>query len=201
MRCACLQTSGSNVHSTIPAWSPGQEYPALRHCERQDFCIRHGAIRLSGIQRGGDVMPQSPQYGLCGLVLANLRLDFLSVGARVGPSVHQIFGAQMRVGSQQGLLAGAQTPGSLEQPNGNASSNDTRFTSANVRPRVYARKIVIKVPNHPLENLRLLPMRQWRQHLLKITQTRHSTRLAIVADARRLSHSGFPLLYRSRQKR
>jgi hypothetical protein len=71
-------------------------------------------------------MPQPPQFrdDLCrnilirvetrrflrGFVLANLTFDFRGMRARVGPSVHQILGAQMRVGSQQGLLTGSQTP-------------------------------------------------------------------------------------------
>ncbi len=143
----------------------GQENPAISHCERQDLGIRHGGIRLSGIQRGHDIMPQPPQFrdhlrrdifvrietghSLCGLVFANLRLDFLGMRARVGPSVHQILGTQIRVGSQQGLLAGAQAAGLLEKPNGNPGSNDTRLTAAHIRPRVDTWKIVIQAPEPP----------------------------------------------------
>jgi hypothetical protein len=153
----------------------GQENPALSHRERENFGIRHGGVRLSGIQRGDVVMSQSPQlhdhlhrdifvriemgHSLGGLVLVNLRLDFLSVRARVGPSVHQILGAHMRVGSQQGLLAGAQTAGLHKKPNGDPSSNQTRLAAAHVRPGVDTWKIAIKLPNHPLEGLGLLPPR------------------------------------------
>jgi hypothetical protein len=39
----------------------GQEYSALLHRKRQHFGIRHGGIRLSGIQRCQYVMPQPAQ--------------------------------------------------------------------------------------------------------------------------------------------
>jgi len=187
----------------------GQENPAISHRERRDLGIRHGGMRLSGIQRGDDVMSQPPQFRdhlhrdilvrietgrfLCGLVFANLRLDFFGMRARVGPGVHQIFGTQVRVGNQQGLLAGAQAAGLLEKPNGDPGSNDTRLTAAHIRPRVDTGKIVIKVPNHPLEDLRLLPTRQSRQHFLKIAQALHGIPLFIVADARRPGDGGFPV--------
>jgi tetratricopeptide (TPR) repeat protein len=98
----------------------------------------------------------------------------------------------MRIGGQQSLLAGAQTPGLLQEPNGNPGSNDTRFAAANIRPRVDAWKIVIELPHHPLENLRLLPTGQSRQHFLKIAQARHGIPQFIVADARWLGYRGLP---------
>lgn len=39
--------------------------------------------------------------GLCSLVLANLRLDFRGMRARISPSVHQIFGMQGRIGASR----------------------------------------------------------------------------------------------------
>jgi len=99
----------------------------------------------------GVVVPKSFS-DLRGLVLANLRIDFLSMRARVGPSVHQILGTEIRVCSEQGLLAGAYAPGLFKKPNGNPGSNDTRLTTAHIRTRVDTWKIVIKLPNHPLED-------------------------------------------------
>jgi len=40
----------------------GQENSAIRRRERQDFGVRHGGVRFSGIQRGEDIMPQPPQF-------------------------------------------------------------------------------------------------------------------------------------------
>jgi hypothetical protein len=73
----------------------GQENPALCHGVRQNFGIRNGGVRQSGIQRGPDIMPQPPQFrddlrrnilvrietghSLCGLVLADLGLDFFGM--------------------------------------------------------------------------------------------------------------------------
>ena len=150
-------------------------------------------------------MPQSPQlpddlhrdifvrietgHALSSLVLANLRLDFLGMRARVGPGVDQVLGTEMRVGNQQGLFAGAQTPGLLEKPDGDPGSNQTRFAAAHIRPRVDTWKIVIKLPNHPLEDLRLLPTRQSRQHFLKSLKPAMAFLfhcLFIVDDTRRL---------------
>ena len=54
---------------------------------------------------------------------------------------HQILGTQVRVGSQQGLLAGAQAAGLFEKPNWNPGSNDTRLTAEHVRPRAVTWKI------------------------------------------------------------
>ena len=176
----------------------GQQDPALSHRERQNVGIRHGGIRLSGIQRGKDVMPQLPQFpdylqwdifiriemghSLCSLVLANLGLDFPGMRPRVGPGVHQILGTQLGVGSQQSLFASAQTPGLLEKPNGNPGSHDARLAAAHIRARVDAWEITIQLPSNPFENLRLLPPRQSRKHFLEITQVRHPIPLFIVAD-------------------
>ena len=91
----------------------------------------------------------------------------------------------MRVGGEQGLLACSQTPGLLEKPNGNTSPHDTGLAAAYVRAGVDTWKIAIKLPNHSLEDLRLLPPRQSRQHLLDIAQVRHGIPLFIVADDRR----------------
>jgi hypothetical protein len=96
-------------------------------------------------------------HSLCGLVLANLRIDLLGMRARVGPSVYQILGTEIQVCSEQGLLAGAQAAGLLEEPNWNPGSNDTRLTAAHIRPRVDAWKIVIQILNHLIEDLSLLP--------------------------------------------
>jgi len=69
--------------------------------------------------------------------------------ARVGPGIHQILGTQRRVSSQQSLLAGAQTPGLIEKPNGNPGSHDTRFTAANIGPRIDTWKIAIETHEPP----------------------------------------------------
>jgi hypothetical protein len=168
--CSFLLMKAEKVAAIV-----GEENPALSDRERQNFRIRHGGIRFSGIQRRDDVMSQPPQFrddlrrdifvgiemghSLRGFVLADLRLDFLSVRARVGPSVHEILGTQIWVGRQQGLLAGTETPGLLEKPNGNPRSHDARLAAAHVRARVDTWKIVVKLPNHPLEDLRFLPAR------------------------------------------
>ena len=86
------------------------ENPALGGRERQNLGVRHGGVRVSGIQRSDHVVPQPPQfrddqqrnifvgletgYRLGGLVLANLSLNFPSVRAYAGPCIHQIPGAQ-----------------------------------------------------------------------------------------------------------
>jgi hypothetical protein len=130
---------------------------AFRHCERQNLGIGHCGIRPSSVQRGDDVMAKSLQlrdslswdilvrvemgHPLRGFVLLNLRLDFLGMRTRVGPGVHEVLGAQMRVGSRQGLLAGTQASGLLEKPNRNASSNQTWLAAAHVRPGVDTWKV------------------------------------------------------------
>jgi len=48
----------------------------------------------------------------------------------------------------------------LEKPNGNPRSNNARLASAHVRPGVDAWKIVTKLMNQPLEDLRFFPTRQ-----------------------------------------
>ena len=174
MACGSMLMKAEEVPAIV-----GQENPVLCHCERQNFHIRHGGVRISGIQRGQDVVSQQPQFhdnllrsilvrvetghSLSGLVVADLRLDFPGMRARIGPGIHQVLGAQMRVGGQQCLLARAKTPGLFEEPNGYPGSDQTRFTAANIRPRVDSWKTLVKILNHPLEKLRLLPTRQSRQ--------------------------------------
>jgi hypothetical protein len=170
---ACMIGSSVLMKAERVAPIVGQQNPAVSHGERQNFGVRHGGIRVSGIRRGDDIVPQPPQlcdylqwdilvrreagHPLRGLVPANLRLDFFSMRARVGASVYQVLGAEMRVGTEQGLLARTQAASLLKQPDRNPCSNDTRLTAAHIRPPIDARKIVIKLPNHPLEDLSLLP--------------------------------------------
>jgi hypothetical protein len=167
----------------------GQQDPAASCGERQNCGVRHGGIRIPGIRRGDNIVPQPPQlcdhlqrdifvgietgHALGDLVLANLRLNLFGMRARIGPSVYQILCSEMRVCTEQGLLARAQATGLLKQPNWNTGANDARFTAAHIRSPVDTWKIVIKLPNHPLENLSLLPTGESRQHFLELAQARH----------------------------
>src|SRR5580658_3410489 len=126
-----------------------------------------GNRRVNAVLRNGPFVRR--------LVLPDLTFDFNGMRARVGPSVHQVLGTQMRVGGQQGLLAGAETPSLLKKKNGNPSSHDTRFTAAEIGPGVDSWKIAVEFANHPLENLRLLAA---KSHKLP-----HGMPLFIVADA------------------
>lgn len=89
--------------------------------------------------------------------------------AHMPKAFHQILGADAGSG-QQGLLAGAQTPGLLENPSGHPGPNDAGFTAAIIRPRIDVWQI--SFPNYPLEKFRFLPTRRYRQHFLEIVQGR-----------------------------
>jgi hypothetical protein len=117
-------------------------------------------------RRGSIFVGVETSYSLSGLVLAYLRIDFLGMRPRIGLSVHQILGAQMGIGSQQGLLARTQAPGLLEKPNGNPGSDDTRLATAHIRPRVDAWKIASQLPHDPSEDLSLLLTRKGWSNLL-----------------------------------
>ncbi len=99
---------------------------------------------------------------LSGLVLANLGLNFGSVGTGVGPGVHQIFCPERWVRRQQRLFTHAQPPRLLQKPYWYPRSNDTCFTGAHIRTSIDPGRGVTEFLNHPLQDLGFLAGRKGR---------------------------------------
>ena len=106
-----------------------QDNPILRASEIEDGFVRQGLPGLPRVVHGHDVMPESTQFldnrqrkvlvgeqpchGLGCLVLANLRLNLVSMRTHIRPGVRQILGAQCGIGPQQIRLTRPQSSGLL----------------------------------------------------------------------------------------
>ena len=109
---------------------------------------------------------------LRGLIVVNLRFDLFRMGAGISPRVHEVFGAQRWICSEQSLLRSALTTSLFEEPDGNARANNARFASADAWYGVYAGERIAQILDHPFQNLRLFSGRQFVPKLFKGAQGR-----------------------------
>lgn len=150
-------------------WSTGTAHeadggPALRASTRP-----RNPAKLIGI----GVEPRHAESRL--IVGPSPSLDFRPVASHIVPGIGQILRRHRRVRAQDIGVRHARLPHAMQNPHGNARSDDAGLATANPIARLDARKSIAQILHHMLQHAGLLGTRQLSQKLLHLLQRTHSS--------------------------
>ena len=129
-----------------------------------EFCDDEKREVLVGVQ---------PGHGSRILVVANLLLDFKTMGAHIRPGVGEVFGTQRRVRAQNVFFTRALAAQLFQDPDGNARADNTRLASADSRCGLDARKGAVQVLHDQAQQLGLFCSGESGQQILDLAQRVH----------------------------